>query len=371
MDSSSSPPPLTQVDDQTTISSPPERVPVDYDLLSLEPNTSPMCLSLSNSPASSTTSEVTRRQELHQHIASVGRPYANLEKKLLGSGEAIKGNAGDLGGERAANKDRKGEGIGQQRGSTSSSSAYYGFMPYIREYALMREYKLLPKFIPGGIYVLPSVDSFYTWHGVVFVRSGIYAEGAFRFTIDIPKSYPDMGEDIPLVYFSSSIFHPLIDAFSGELNMKRRFKRWVRDQNFMWQVLDYIRNSFVNVECSEPFNEEAAKLFTSDMRSFEEQVIRSIVLSKEKIYEKEQDNPLVFKEWNARMHEPVKSKLLSGKATSVFDVFDDDPLGALSGRPAVGERQSQDDLNTSVESTGSHRRKHSGFSWVQESPKKK
>ena len=67
------------------------------------------------------------------------------------------------------------------------------------------------------------------------MRKGIYSEGVFRFSIDIPRSYPENPEEIPVVYFSSGVFHPLVDAFSGELNLKRKFQTWIKDRNFMWQ----------------------------------------------------------------------------------------------------------------------------------------
>ena len=67
----------------------------------------------------------------------------------------------------------------------------------------------------AGIYVLPSTDSLFTWHGVIFVRcallahglscarrcsshqfrclvlrSGLYREGVFKFVIRFPDNFP-------------------------------------------------------------------------------------------------------------------------------------------------------------------------------------
>ena len=119
----------------------------------------------------------------------------------------------------------------------------------------------------------------------------------------------------------------------------------------MQLVLGYMHSVFTTIETSDPFNEEAARLYNEDMEAFQARVIHAIVLSKEKIYEKEEGNPLVFKEWNPRIHESIKPMLLSGKVSNIFDSVRD---GEMSP-PSKSETA---------------RRKHSGFSWVQESPKK-
>ena len=36
-----------------------------------------------------------------------------------------------------------------------------------------------------------SLSSAAEWYGVIFVRSGVYQEGIFRFKIIIPENYPD------------------------------------------------------------------------------------------------------------------------------------------------------------------------------------
>ena len=40
-----------------------------------------------------------------------------------------------------------------------------------------------------GLYVLPRENDVYTWDGVLFVTSGVWEEGIFKFTLHIPKEY--------------------------------------------------------------------------------------------------------------------------------------------------------------------------------------
>lgn len=67
-----------------------------------------------------------------------------------------------------------------------------------------------------GIYVIPSKESslsefliysfyfvtsdFYlVWFGVIFVRSGLYEDGVFRFNVILPDNFPDCGHPVSQV----------------------------------------------------------------------------------------------------------------------------------------------------------------------------
>lgn len=40
-----------------------------------------------------------------------------------------------------------------------------------------------------GLYVLPRENDPYIWDGVIFVSTGVWEEGIFKFTLQIPKGY--------------------------------------------------------------------------------------------------------------------------------------------------------------------------------------
>lgn len=60
---------------------------------------------------------------------------------------------------------------------------------------------------------------FIEWHGIVFVRNGIYKDGKFKFYIEFPKEFP---KSRPNLVFVSKIIHPYIDQF-GNVDMKVLF----------------------------------------------------------------------------------------------------------------------------------------------------
>ena len=40
-----------------------------------------------------------------------------------------------------------------------------------------------------GMYVLPREDDIFTWDGIIFVSSGNWEEGIFKFSLKIPVEY--------------------------------------------------------------------------------------------------------------------------------------------------------------------------------------
>ncbi|XP_076322238.1 protein AKTIP homolog isoform X3 [Tachypleus tridentatus] len=63
----------------------------------------------------------------------------------------------------------------------------------------------------------------------------------------MPDNYPD--EDCPLVVFEPSIFHPLINIETGELDVKRGFQKW-RYRNYeneMWVLKPTMPLIFITI----------------------------------------------------------------------------------------------------------------------------
>ena len=53
----------------------------------------------------------------------------------------------------------------------------------LKDYQIMIEYKHLKHHAPRGMYVLPSFTDRRCWHGVVFLRQGLYKRGIFKFIV--------------------------------------------------------------------------------------------------------------------------------------------------------------------------------------------
>ena len=89
-----------------------------------------------------------------------------------------------------------------------------------RDLRIMFEYEKLADCTPQGMFIIPNIKTIHIWHGIIFIRSGVYQGAVFRFVIDIPFNYPLVS---PTVHFVSSVFHPLIDFETGELNLQPKF----------------------------------------------------------------------------------------------------------------------------------------------------
>ena len=91
------------------------------------------------------------------------------------------------------------------------------------------------------------------WTGVIFVRSGEYAPGVFRFSIQFSISNGHLS--LPAVYFPPILLHPIIEPISGRLNllpylaMAQKYHRPLDpdDPTFFSSLLAFIS------ECFTPF----------------------------------------------------------------------------------------------------------------------
>ncbi|KAI3626534.1 hypothetical protein CBS9595_001895 [Malassezia furfur] len=71
---------------------------------------------------------------------------------------------------------------------------------------------------PDGVYVSPDNQDTLRWNGVVFVRSGAYASGVFRFSIQFTTVGSILA--IPSVFLPQILLHPLVEPGDGRLNLQ-------------------------------------------------------------------------------------------------------------------------------------------------------
>ncbi|KAL4234556.1 hypothetical protein ACF0H5_006197 [Mactra antiquata] len=182
------------------------------------------------------------------------------------------------------------------------------------EYILMNEYNMVRKHKLPGVYVIPSALSPLIWNGVIFIRQGLYQGAVFRFNLNIPENYPN--GDCPRVFFEHLVFHPVIDSKFGELDVKREFKKWRRNGNFLWQVLMYVRRIFFKIDPKCPSNTEAAELYENNMEEFKKKVEDSVKCSKEVLYNPIESNDahmIRFTPLEETTHEEAKTDMLTRK----------------------------------------------------------
>jgi ubiquitin-protein ligase len=81
---------------------------------------------------------------------------------------------------------------------------------HLKDFKLAIEFKFLMKHAPGGVYLMPELDNIRKLHGVIFLRRGLYRDGVFRFQMNLPPAYNDVGT-YPEIKFTPPVYNPLID----------------------------------------------------------------------------------------------------------------------------------------------------------------
>lgn len=116
---------------------------------------------------------------------------------------------------------------------------------HIRDFKLAIEFKYLMKHAPAGVYLMPEFDNIRKLHGVIFVRRGLYRDGVFRFTMNLPLLYNDENTH-PEIVFTPPIFNPLVDPATGilDLKMDESLKDWQPERHFIVTAVTFLKKIF-------------------------------------------------------------------------------------------------------------------------------
>ena len=52
----------------------------------------------------------------------------------------------------------------------------------------------------------------------------------------------------------------MINANTGEMDVRSGFQEWRKNVNHIWQVVHYVRRAFYKIETKSPLNQEASEL---------------------------------------------------------------------------------------------------------------
>ncbi|XP_018577169.1 protein crossbronx homolog [Anoplophora glabripennis] len=194
---------------------------------------------------------------------------------------------------------------------------------YRQEYIILAEYKMIQSENLQGVYVIPSKESSLKWFGVIFVRSGPYEDGIFRFNILLDENFPD--SEHPKVIFQSEIFHPVIDSTNNELNLLHAFPKWNKNDQHIWQVLKYIQWIFYNTNASiaHAANHEAAEIYRTNQNAFIAKAQEGVKLSKDHLYDEppvEDKHYIIFEPFVTEVHNKVKASMM---------IFHEEPINKV------------------------------------------
>ena len=179
-----------------------------------------------------------------------------------------------------------------------------------KDYQLLLEYRSLKSYSPQGVYIVSQLQNNRIWHGVIFIRSGDYKGSIFKFQINIPVNYP---ETRPEVYFTSPVFHPLVDPESGYLNINPKFKHWRPKKDFIFLLLWYLKSVFLSKEHwyeEYVLNSTAWSVYTQDESFFQREAKICAAVSNQDLTENDPENPMKFSLYNA-FHKKILKRLRS------------------------------------------------------------
>jgi len=185
----------------------------------------------------------------------------------------------------------------------------------MRDYKLGIEYKHLKQHCPGGVYLVPSVDDLRMFHGVIFVRRGAFTNGIFRFTLECPPKYNDMGTH-PRVKFASYLYNPHVHPHTGEVDISVAYPQWDSSKHFLVTVLTYLKRIFYvkdykelsEVEQRQLPNQQALRLFQTDFEGYRRRVQECVRESQRSVYLNDPGCTIKFSDGDSR-HEALRNMM--------------------------------------------------------------
>lgn len=194
----------------------------------------------------------------------------------------------------------------------------------LQEYKILAEYERLQSEDLGGIYVTPSYENPFLWFGVIFVRSGMYKDGVFRFTISLPNRFPN-DSTVPVVAFQSDVFHPMVNPSDGVLNLSDAFPKWQSGDSHIWQMLKFVQFILQNLDdhtipSEHVVNNEAYQLLMENRAEFLLRVEQCVDDSQRKLYDLPAQPDrfyICFDRFNPDVHGPVLQSMKEDKPTEV------------------------------------------------------
>jgi ubiquitin-protein ligase len=166
----------------------------------------------------------------------------------------------------------------------------------LRDYKVTIEYKHLKSHAPGGVYLIPSLDSLRKFYGVIFVRRGPFTNGIFKFALELPLKYNDLNQH-PIITFTSYVYNPYVDPVTGRLDIQTSYPRWDPARHYLVTVLTFLKKIFYQKTFDDAVaNVEARNLAVRDPEAFRKEVDDCVRASQRDVYENSGDTTARFTE---------------------------------------------------------------------------
>jgi len=199
---------------------------------------------------------------------------------------------------------------------------------------------------PSGVYILPSIadghlqarennSSSPHFHGIIFLKRGMYKSGIFKFKIILPKHY-NSANQWPHIIMTTRVYHPLVNLETGELNIRALIPNWDPKKHVLTTLAMLIKSTFLvpesNFDKIHIWNQEAKILLDIDERAYGKMVENCVEESKRNIKVgmckgQRDNNPWQFQGCQRRHNNllnELKSKANQGnvtlKSTEILDM---------------------------------------------------
>jgi len=125
--------------------------------------------------------------------------------------------------------------------------------------------------IPGVVVDFPDQNNLMIFNVTVTPSDGLYKSAAFKFTVNIPQTYP---YDPPKVECNTLVYHPNID-WEGHVCLNILRADWMPVLN-LGSVLFGLMTLFLEPNPDDPLNKEAAQLMIDRPSEFQRNVEQSL-----------------------------------------------------------------------------------------------
>lgn len=186
-----------------------------------------------------------------------------------------------------------------------------------RELSLLKEYALLKEREPSGVYVMPSMKHDDIWHGIVFVRSGMFEGANIRFRMDL-VTYPTRD---PRVTILTKVLHPQIDINGNTvLSLPTPREGHHHQRHHVWEVVNAVKRLFYRVDDERAVNAEAMQVYTTNKTRFFQLARAAAVRSQAEVrrdvlVDAGGDWDIDLPEWDPNIHEEHLQHLMAGRLT--------------------------------------------------------
>lgn len=170
----------------------------------------------------------------------------------------------------------------------------------LRDYKLTIEYKHLKQHSPSGVYLLPSLNSLRLFHGIIFVRRGLYSNAIFKFTMDLPEQYNSV-DSFPRIHFTSNVYNPHVNPKTGALDIQSAYPTWDPHRHYLVTVLTYLKKIFYIKSYGDEatYNIDARELSRTNPLEYRKNVEKCVLESQRSVFwNTEPESLLKLKEEN-------------------------------------------------------------------------